>query len=674
MESTPPITMSGSDPQFRELADSAPVLMWLADAAGQWTWFNRQWLDFRGRTFEQESGQGWLEGIHPDDKQGCFEAYFRSFDRHVPFRVECRLLRHDGQWRWVLNHGTPLSAPEGTFIGYAGSCIDITDRKQVEEQLRESEARFRFLGGLSEACLTLTDPAEIMATIASALGRHMRVSRCAYADVESDSDRFTIQHDWAEGCATSVGSYRLTSFGPRAAAEMRSGRALVIRDVERELAPQEGLEAFRSIDIGAIICCPLVKGGRLAAMMAVHDIHPRNWTDAEIGLVKEVVERSWAYIERARADRERRRAAQAAEEQRRLLNAITDNAAVSLFILGEQQRCVFMNPAAVALTGYTLEQVQGRPLHEILHHMRPDGSPYSVEDCPIARVFVQAERSQGEEMFVHRDGSFYPVAFTASPIREGDAIVGTVVEVQDIRSRKQAEQALRESEERYRFLAESIPQMVWSATPDGMLDFVSSQGVRYFGVAMEQIVGAGWLDVVHPDDRERVTARWRASLESGEPYQTEFRLRRGTDGSWRWFLVRALPMGSSGVRPSRWVGTCTDIHDQKESEAALLKANRELEEFAYVASHDLQEPLRMVNIYTQLLLRELQPHFTEQSKLHAGYVQAGVRTPARPADFFAQRSRRQRTSVRRGGCRPECGVVTSGRHAAQPHRRGGCGR
>ena len=144
---------------------------------------------------------------------------------------------------------------------------------------------------------------------------------------------------------------------------------------------------------------------------------------------------------------ERKQREDALAEQRRLYKTVTDNAALALFIMDDSQQCVFMNPAAEALTGFALAEIMGRPLHDVVHHTRPDGSQYPLSECPIDQAFPKNDREQGEEVFVHKDGHFYSVAFTASPIRnESGQPVGTVIEVQDITERKQGEKALRQKQ------------------------------------------------------------------------------------------------------------------------------------------------------------------------------------------------------------------------------------
>ena len=123
-----------SEARFRDMADSAPALIWMADTQRLCTYFNQPWLDFTGRTLEQELGNGWKDVIHPDDLDSVLATYHSAFDGQRPYRAEYRLRRHDGEFRWMLDHGTPRYAAGGEFIGYIGSCIDITERRQAEEE------------------------------------------------------------------------------------------------------------------------------------------------------------------------------------------------------------------------------------------------------------------------------------------------------------------------------------------------------------------------------------------------------------------------------------------------------------------------------------------------------------------------------------------------------------
>ncbi len=123
-----------SEERFRLMADSTPTLIWMSGTDKLCNYFNKTWLDFTGRTIEQEMGNGWTQGVHPDDLQYCLDTYRNAFDSRQGFRMEYRLRRFDGQYRWIFDVGVPRFTPEGEFLGYIGSCIDITERKTVESE------------------------------------------------------------------------------------------------------------------------------------------------------------------------------------------------------------------------------------------------------------------------------------------------------------------------------------------------------------------------------------------------------------------------------------------------------------------------------------------------------------------------------------------------------------
>jgi PAS domain S-box-containing protein len=130
-----------SEERFRSMADNAPVMIWVSGLDKQCTFFNKPWLDFTGRKMEQELGNGWTSGVHPEDLERCTEIYNSSFDARRSFQMGYRLRRADGQYRWMLDRGRPFYR-EGEFAGFIGSCIDLNERKRMEERLRASEARF----------------------------------------------------------------------------------------------------------------------------------------------------------------------------------------------------------------------------------------------------------------------------------------------------------------------------------------------------------------------------------------------------------------------------------------------------------------------------------------------------------------------------------------------------
>jgi PAS domain S-box-containing protein len=133
--------LEDSEQRFPLVANTAPVMIWMADVSKQCTYFNEPWLKFTGRTLDSELANGWIDGVHPDDLEGCLDTYGKSFDQRRPFRMECRLRHHDGEYRWVLDIGVPRLNADGSFAGYIGSCIDVTERKLTEDALASLSGR-----------------------------------------------------------------------------------------------------------------------------------------------------------------------------------------------------------------------------------------------------------------------------------------------------------------------------------------------------------------------------------------------------------------------------------------------------------------------------------------------------------------------------------------------------
>ena len=127
---------AGLDARFCEVMDAAPVMIWVSGTDKQCVWFNRPWLSFTGRDMQQELGNGWSEGVHPEDFDRCLETYLSHFDARTEFRMEYRLRRNDGTYRWIDDAGIPHHARDGSFLGYIGSCTDIHEYRETQSELR----------------------------------------------------------------------------------------------------------------------------------------------------------------------------------------------------------------------------------------------------------------------------------------------------------------------------------------------------------------------------------------------------------------------------------------------------------------------------------------------------------------------------------------------------------
>ena len=194
----------------------------------------------------------------------------------------------------------------------------------------------------------------------------------------------------------------------------------------------------------------------------------------------------------------------------------------------------------------------------------------------------------------------------------------------DLIERTRAEAALRESERRFRQLADSMPQIVWTARPEGYVDYWNNRWYEFSGFDRQWFGVAGWEPILHAEDLQHSRDAWNESLRAGEPYQAEYRFWDRREKRWRWFIGRALPVRNDAGSIVKWFGTCTDIDDQKRVEDELRRVNQDLEQFAYSASHDLQEPLRGVKIYSELLSMRYGSKLDGEAREFLSYVRGGA--------------------------------------------------
>lgn len=221
---------------------------------------------------------------------------------------ELTISRSQGPEQVALNLDySPVVDETGKPIGVMAIVVETTGLVNAANRLRENEARLSFLDALAKETATSADADAILAITTRMVGEHLGVTSCAYADMDEDQDCFTIRGDWAApGAVHIVGHYSLADFGKLAVKNLGAGLPLIINDNLTEIAPEEAA-TFQNIGIGATICMPLVKEGRLTALMAIHHKTAHRWTAYELALITEVTERSWAHIERARSEAEARK-------------------------------------------------------------------------------------------------------------------------------------------------------------------------------------------------------------------------------------------------------------------------------------------------------------------------------------------------------------------------------
>lgn len=709
---------------------------------GTWCWNLRERLIWGDAAFlalwgfpaaeEARPLSAFTDRMSPQGQIAMHEMVTRAIANREEFDGLLEVVAAPARGRWVRWRG--VAEAERPWI-VNGVSFDVTEEHRFDERLRASEARQAFLLRLSDTLRLHTDPNAVIAMVTAALGQHLGAGQVTYAEADPSGDHVTVTQDWNDGTIPSnVGRHRLENFGAAFIAELRQGQTVAIPDVALDLRTAPARAAFARISVGSLVDVPLVKTGRLVAVLAVHSRAPRDWSPHDIALIEEVAERTWTSVERVQAETALResegRLAADLAGMRRLhdlqsrisdtadFEAALDEILAAAVAFTKTDRGVIQ---LVANTGETLEIVRAlgyEPDAPVIERFRqdsftkgcelarvrrqqlvvadmadipgfagtPDGdliaasevhafqctpmisrkgdlvgvlstqfrqphrpsddalrlvdllawtaanyiarhrgdealresearfrqfaeassevlwirdattleweylSPafeaiygLSVTDALTGDTFrnwtdlivaddretaaacIQRVREGGHATFeyrVHRpDGGLRWLRNTDFPMRGPSGAVERVGGVgQDVTELKRVEAALRESEGRLRTLMEGIPQLVWRSRDEGDWTWAGPQWLAFTGQSQEASHGLGWLDAVHPDDREASLRAWDEARPHGR-LDTEFRVRPAGDGAYLWHRTRSVPVRDPSGHILEWLGTTTDVDD-----------------------------------------------------------------------------------------------------------------
>jgi len=518
-----------SEQRFRFLATGAPVGIFQTDAEGNCLFVNSYWCDRAGMGPEEALGDGWANALHPDDRERVFEEWNRTATTGRTFDLDYRFGTSEGEVSWLTGHAVPLRNEGGIVTGYLGTILDISDRKQAEQfRVAHVEAE-QLVSAISRRVLTASVD-DIDAVIRDALGDLGRfVGGCAVAvqRYSGGNDRSERTHAWLADHMRHLddiprdGSSGLWLVDALAEADL-DHLVIDLHDLP-DLIVSAALDSLRAAGVRALGFLPVRSGGRLSGFVALSWSEPaRPEVEMLLPTLRVLGDVFIAALDRTRTERERIEADEALRRNEQRFRALVQNTSDVISILDREGRITFAGPA-VAIFGWTEESLVGTDAFELVH---PN------DRQRVAERFFAGLVDQRNEPVEFRlrtgDGSWRHVEAIGNNLLDDPAVGGVVLTTRDISERKQAEEELRQSEQRFRALVQNTSDIISVMKEDGTVEFVSPAATRLLGWANERR-SFNPLDYVHPDDRRRVLASYHENAD-GRPI--EYRMRHA-DGSWR---------------------------------------------------------------------------------------------------------------------------------------------
>jgi PAS domain S-box-containing protein len=253
-----------------------------------------------------------------------------------------------------------------------------------------------------------------------------------------------------------------------------------------------------------------------------------------------------------------------------------NNVAEGLYTLDLEGVFTYVNPSAAAMFGWTSAELLGRRMHDVAHYRHPDGSPYPASECMALQEMVRGvELREREDVFIRKDGSFFPVIFSATPLRRDGETVGVVVGFRDDTLRRETARALIESEQRFRLVANAAQVMIWMTGVDKLCNYVNQGWLDFTGQPIETQLGHGWAESLHPQDVTGCLETSERAFNRREAFRMEYRLRR-KDGVYRWVLDQGVPRFAEDGAFAGYIGSCIDVTELKLAEESLSTMSQRL--------------------------------------------------------------------------------------------------
>ena len=507
--------------------------------------------------------------ILPEDRPAVFAAIRQAIDSRSTFALEHRVAQADGSVGWVSSRAVPMLGRDGEIVEWFGTGTDITDRRRAEAALQASEERQGFLLSLSDELRPIEDPTLVQAKACELLAERLGVDRAYFVEINELAGVATVERDYVRGGAPSLaGRHPISSFA-WAVAILRRGECHVISDTRTSpLVPEEDRAASLALQIGGNMGAPLIKGGRLVGALCVTTITERSWTDEEVSLLRDVAERIWAAIERARAE-----AGLRASEAR--LAAAFDSVPVGVAVIDASGATVTANaeyrrflPTGLIPSRDAARVARWRAWDE-------DGRSVDPANFPGARALRGESTIPGQELLYTDDGGreIWTSVATA-PIRdEQGRVTGVVTTIADIDDAKRGGDALRESEERLRQFGEASQDVLWIRDAEMLQwQYLTPAFEAIYGLSRDEALHGNnfrtWLDLIVPEDRETAVEAIRR-VRQGEWVTFDYRVRRPVDGTIRWLRNTDFPIVDAAGEVTLIGGVGHDLTELREAELRL---------------------------------------------------------------------------------------------------------